>query len=155
MPVPATSPGLSLDGAFYIRDPRGNLDTKALLYTFAPSTTTPAGYAGISKAVATLTAVTLWDSALATAQALSMDFLFLLSNGNLDLEFVAQNGDVNERAMSIPLAANLPLFLGLKRMYYNYAPADVFAGTVGECKLIRAYNPGLETVFVEGQVWKA
>ncbi len=81
-----------------------------------------------------------WDpTAVATENPSSFSFLLIWSDGNVDVEFVTDDGgDVGKIIWSQRVVKDVPLILGADDSYAAAAPGDdIFAGTLDVIERIR------------------
>ena len=83
----------------------------------------------------------LWDPTTdATEGTATFTFMYIKTDGDLDLEFTTFEGDANEELNSMRIVTDLPLALGADDSYYNHSASDIFAGTLDVIDKIRAKN---------------
>ncbi len=84
-----------------------------------------------------------WDpTAVATENPSSFSFLLIWSDGDVDVEFVTDDGgDVGKIIWSERVVKDVPLILGADDSYAAAAPGDdIFAGTIDLIERIRIKN---------------
>ena len=83
------------------------------------------------------------DSSEATTD---FDFMYLLSDGDLDVELTINEGDANEELISFRLAADVPFTLGADDAYSNHSASNAFGGTLDVIDKIRVDEPNAAAV---------
>lgn len=101
--------------------------------------------------IAVSTSINIWTGASEPASGVqTFDFAIFIVNGNVDIEFTANDGDANEELDTKRVIKNVPLILGADDSYYNHSASDAFGGTIDIIDKIRANNPSsTETVGLE------
>ena len=83
-----------------------------------------------------------WDPTNVTTDALqTFKFAMFLSDGVIDLESTANEGDANEELDTKRLTDQLPLFLGADDSYSNHSASDAIAGTLDVIDKFRLDDP--------------
>lgn len=100
-----------------------------------------------------LNAVTkvLWDGTTDPILT-SFSLLFLVADGELDLEFTCNEGDPNEEMFVLRLQANLPLALADGVSYYNHLANDALGSTADEIDKIRVIERNATPVTLRGWI---
>lgn len=84
----------------------------------------------------------IWDPTIDSSEATSdFVFMYLLSNGDLDVEMTINEGDVNEELISFRLAADVPFTLGADDAYFNHLASNIYGGTLNVIDKIRVNEP--------------
>lgn len=86
----------------------------------------------------------LWDPTRdATEVSSDFDFLYALSDGDLDMEAETDTGgEVGREQGSLRLVKGLPLMLGADDAYANHSVGDAFGGTLDVVDRLRVNEPG-------------
>lgn len=89
----------------------------------------------------------LWDPTRdATEVSSDFDFLYALSDGDLDMELETDTGaEVGREQGSVRLVKGLPLMLGADDSYANHSVGDAFGGTLDVIDRLRADEPSSAT----------
>ena len=83
----------------------------------------------------------VWNPTVTGDSISDFKFLALVSDGDLDVEFTANEGDANEEIGTVRLTDGLPYMLGADDSYYNHSASDAFAGTLDVIDKIRIDEP--------------
>ena len=95
-------------------------------------------YEHFAEVSASSTAV-IWDPNAWTGYTpADFDFMALISNTELHIEFTVNEGDANEELFTFELLKDLPILLGSKSSYYNHSASDAYGGTLDVIDKIRA-----------------
>jgi hypothetical protein len=79
-----------------------------------------------------------WDPTVETTEAVTdFDFMFAVSDGNVDMELTANEGDGSETVSTVRLAEDMPFTLAADDAYYNGG----FGGSLDVIDKIRFDEP--------------
>jgi len=81
----------------------------------------------------------IWDPTNWTGfPVTSFDFLAIISDVEIDIEYTVNEGDSNEELYTKRLVPNLPEYFGADDSYYNHGASDAFGGSLDVIDKIRA-----------------
>ena len=84
----------------------------------------------------------IWDPTVeATERMASFDFLALISDGILDVEFTANEAAATEELDTKRLIDAIPLMLGADDSFYGHTASNAFGGTLDVIDKIRVKEP--------------
>ena len=85
----------------------------------------------------------IWDPTNVTTEVMTtFGFLLMWADGNVDVEFTINEGDVNEELVSIRLVKDIPFMLGADDAFFNHSASNVWGGTIDVIDKIRVKEPG-------------
>lgn len=130
----------------------GVAEDAAVKYEWDKSVTGLVRLKEINTTIASDATVTLWDPTDPSEDVDTFDVLFLVADGALDLELVANNGDANEELFTVRLQANTPFVLGADDSYYNHSANNAFGGSLDVIDLLRVDEPASAARVLRGWI---
>ena len=92
---------------------------------------------------------TLWDTTTDSTEATSdFDFLYIIANSTIDLEFTTNEGHASEELCTMRVIKDVPFILGADDSYYDHSASDAYAGTLDVIDKIRAKEVDASSVTI-------